>query len=599
MLCSPSDQMTAKFEDLLSQVDSGPWTWMVFALCSVWGLFGAMQAVSVVFLTPAVAHWCHVNELHNTSWTMDQIKNISIPWNTETSSYSSCSQYSKNYSALSVLPYEQALVYNVTSTSPCRAWDYDTSVFRSTVVSEWDLVCDRSYLRSLVQSAFMMGIFVGSPVNGFLADRFGRKKIQSVSLFIFLAVAALAAVVSWFPAFLLCRFLMAFSGHCVYLTSYIIAVETCSVRHRGTIGILFSVPFALGVILLPGFAYLIRDWRHLYLAISLPVVLLIANTILLPESPRWLIQKGLSKKAAEELQRAARWNGQKPLDSIWLAAAIAEIHASEIASPADEHETSDVEVSDRGSSMSFLAALKMLFSSRFIITVTVILSFVWFTCTLVYYGIILNSGNLSADPFVYTALGGVVELPGYLLGAPVVRRIGRRLTLISSLFITSAAILGPLVAASGDKTSWWFLALVLVGKMTVTAGFQVLYLYTSELYPTCIRTQGLGLTSMLGRLGAILSPVITSNLGAVHWSIPSLIFGLTSAGAGLLTCLLPETTQLGLPDTVHEMETLHRKKSGCDEDRHVDDTLLATAEQDVGQSFSKRDNEASDSVNSL
>ncbi|MPC96967.1 Solute carrier family 22 member 20 [Portunus trituberculatus] len=50
-------------------------------------------------------------------------------------------------------------------------------------------------------------------------------------------------------------------------------------RHRGLVGIMFSVPFALGNMLLPGVAYLVRDWRHLHLAISVPVILLISNTM--------------------------------------------------------------------------------------------------------------------------------------------------------------------------------------------------------------------------------------------------------------------------------------------------------------------------------
>ncbi|KAF2367139.1 Major facilitator sugar transporter-like [Trinorchestia longiramus] len=573
---SSPDQMTAKFEDLLAQVDSGPWTWMIFALCSIWGLFGAMQAVSAVFLSPVTAHWCHVTELQNTNWTSEQIKNVSIPWITETSSFSSCSQYERNYSDLAVLSYEEASNVPISNlTQACTAWDYDTSVFRSTVISEWDLVCDRNYLRSFVQSSFMVGVFVGCPTNGILADRFGRKRLLTVSLFMFLAMAGLAAVITWFPVFLLCRFFMAFSGHCVYQTSYIIAVETCSIRHRGTIGILFSVPFALGYILLPGFAYYIRDWRYLHLAISLPVALLIANTIVLPESPRWLIQNGQRKKAAKELQRAARWNRQKPLDSIWLTATIAEIHSTSVqVSPAPDDEDEARDEAD-STSLSFWSALRMLFCGLFMMRVTVVLSLLWFTCTLVYYGIAMNSGNLSADPFVYTALGGAVELPCYFFGAAVVKRMGRRLTLILSLVITSLAILGPMAVPSADKTSWWFLSIVMVGKMMVTAGFQVLYLYTSELYPTCIRTQGLGVTSMLGRCGAIIAPFITDNLGSVHWSIPSLIFGLMSAGAAVVTFLLPETKSHALPDTVQEMEAWHSGVRKGDGGRSYEDTLLA------------------------
>ncbi|CAL4144108.1 unnamed protein product, partial [Meganyctiphanes norvegica] len=104
-------------------------------------------------------------------------------------------------------------------------------------------------------------------------------------------------------------------------------VESCTERQRSIVGIMFCLPFAIGYMLLPGVAYLLRDWRDLHLAISVPVMLLIANTIILPESPRWLIQTGQVARAEKELQKAARWNRRKALDSAWLVATINEIRA--------------------------------------------------------------------------------------------------------------------------------------------------------------------------------------------------------------------------------------------------------------------------------
>ena len=43
------------------------------------GMFGAMQAVAVVFLSPVTDHWCHTAQLQHANWTLEQLKNISIP----------------------------------------------------------------------------------------------------------------------------------------------------------------------------------------------------------------------------------------------------------------------------------------------------------------------------------------------------------------------------------------------------------------------------------------------------------------------------------------------------------------------------------------
>ncbi|KAG7160571.1 Solute carrier family 22 member 15-like 4 [Homarus americanus] len=80
------------------------------------------------------------------------------------------------------------------------------------------------------------------------------------------------------------------------------------------------------------------------------------------------------------------------------------------------------------------------------------------------------------------------------------------------------------------------MTIVMVGN-SITSAYQVVYLYR-QLYPTCLRTQGLGVSSMVGRIGSI-SPFINDML-RVWW--PG------------ITCLLPETKDKTLPDTVDDVE---------------------------------------------
>lgn len=48
---------------------------------------------------------------------------------------------------------------------------------------------------------------------------------------------------------------------------------------------------------------------------------------MLPESPRWLLQKGRWSEAEKELNKAARWNGSKTFDSAWLLTALTQMKA--------------------------------------------------------------------------------------------------------------------------------------------------------------------------------------------------------------------------------------------------------------------------------
>lgn len=53
---------------------------------------------------------------------------------------------------------------------------------------------------------------------------------------------------------------------------------------------------------------------------------------------------------------------------------------------------------------------------------------------------------------------------------------------------------------------WLVIVLFLVGKIGITASFGVLYVYTAELYPTVMRSAGVGASSTFARVGAMLAP---------------------------------------------------------------------------------------------
>ncbi|XP_068221444.1 solute carrier family 22 member 3-like [Palaemon carinicauda] len=563
----------AKFEDILTRLEVGPWHWFLFLLCSLWGIFGSMQTLATAFLNPAVDHWCHIPELVEANWTKEQIWNVFHAQVRRkiggVEQHSQCEMFVRNYTslvgAIDVEDFEGDPLRPKGDwpIQPCSSWDYDHPSSRSTITSEWDLVCNRESLRSLIQSVFMMGVFFGSPLGGYFADRFGRKRLMTGSLWVFIVVSIVASFSPYYQLFLLCRFLMAFNGNIVYQTSYILAVEACTAKQRSIVGILFSVPFAIGYMLLPALAYHVREWRHLHLAISLPVILLIANTILLPESPRWLIQTGKWSEAEKELQRAARWNSRKSFDSTWLLSTIREMKEEADDKKASEKSKKELEEegandasstsNSRRRTKDFLRRLFVFVRTPVLRKVSLIMSFNWITCTMVYYGLSLNFGNFSADPYLYMFLGGLMELPSYTLIIPIVMRIGRKIPLIVFLVSCGVAVL-ILLVLPGERNTWFFLTVVMIGKFLITSAYQVIYLYCSELYPTTLRTRGLGLTSMMGRLGAIISPFINDKLGGYHWAIPSTIFGITSMIAGSLTCLLPETNNVDLPETVADVE---------------------------------------------
>lgn len=65
---------------------------------------------------------------------------------------------------------------------PCTAWEYDANDnLGNTWTSQWDLVCDKEYIKNVAEMFFLLGVATGGILSGYLSDKFGRKKMLFVS----------------------------------------------------------------------------------------------------------------------------------------------------------------------------------------------------------------------------------------------------------------------------------------------------------------------------------------------------------------------------------------------------------------------------------
>ncbi|KAI4833377.1 hypothetical protein KUCAC02_016285 [Chaenocephalus aceratus] len=92
-----------------------------------------------------------------------------------------------------------------------------------------------------------------------------------------------------------------------------------------------------------------------------------------------------------------------------------------------------------------------------------------------------------------------------------------------------------------------------LGKMFAEGAFTKVFLYTSELYPTVIRQSGLGYSSFMALTGVSVSPLIMV-LEELWLPLPAIVFSLVAFAAGLSACLLSETHNSRLPETIEDVE---------------------------------------------
>lgn len=310
-------------------------------------------------------------------------------------------------------------------------------------------------------------------------------------------------------------------------------MELIGTQWRELISVLYQVPFNLGHLTLPLFAYFLRDWRGLQLALSLPSIVLVSYYWLVPESPRWLFTSGQTEKSAEVLQKAARVN-KLPTETIRM----------------------DLEKYSQAANTSSNVArgnIIDLVRTPNLRKKTICMCFNWFVCGLSFFGIAQYIGQMKGDIFSNVAISAALELPGTFLCIYTMKRFGRKRTLLASNTLTAISML--LIAVKPE----WQVELASVALVGMSISFPTVYLYAGELFPTVVRNIGVGTASMIARIGSMLAPFLLE-MKSIQECLPPIVFCVISLiGAGLVL-YLPETRGEPLPATIEDAENFGKKR---------------------------------------
>uniref|UniRef100_A0A8D2KV04 Major facilitator superfamily (MFS) profile domain-containing protein n=1 Tax=Varanus komodoensis TaxID=61221 RepID=A0A8D2KV04_VARKO len=417
---------------------------------------------------------------------------------------------------------------------PCLdGWTYEGSVFASTIVTEWDLVCDFRNLQQMAQSIYMAGVLLGAVVFGGLSDKFGRKALLIWSCFQVAVSGCCAAFAPSFTAYCTFRFLsgMALSGIGLNCTS--LSVEWTPMRSRATVSMVTGYGYSAGQFVLAGVAYAVRDWRWLQLAVSCPYFACFLYSWWFTESARWYTTAGKLDQALKELRKVARVNKRKE--------------------QGEKLSLEDLKVSIQKEKptpkSSFIVA--DLVRTPALRRRTCCLSFVWFSTSFAYYGLAMDLQNFGVSVYLIQVIFGVVDIPAKLIAYGVISYFGRRITQALALILAGLSVASNIFVPQDLKTLRTIFAVF--GKGCLGASFNCVFLYTGELYPTVIRQTGMGFGNTLARVGGIVAPLVRMT-GEYSPSLPLLIYGAAPIVSGIAACFLPETLNVPLPDSVDDVE---------------------------------------------
>jgi len=391
------------------------------------------------------------------------------------------------------------------------------------IITEFQLICDKSYLNQVANSMFFIGAFFGTIVIGWISESFGRKPVMFFCLAIVSFIASLSAFADSFWYFILARSLSGFFLSGIAVSLYVIASEVIGFSYRTISDIFIWNYFSLGLMLLTMKAYLLKNWRHLQLVTTLPYLSMIACFRFFPESLRWLWRTGHYNRANKTVSFIAAEN--KNSDALTMFPNVLSI------------ESDDQDIS----------CFHVLTSRRHMLYFS-ILGFTTFVTGFIYYGLFLVSDYLSGNVYKDFALMAFIEIPANFLAIFCIRRIGRKKTVGIGLISTFVlfGILCILINCRSNISNWRSvtLATALFCKLSLTTSLLTLILWTKELHHLMGRAQSIDVIHSFRPLGGALAPWLTEFIIQSHPVAPFAIMCALSGIVGFSSFVLPDTQDI-------------------------------------------------------
>lgn len=395
----------------------------------------------------------------------------------------------------------------------------------------------------IINSTLMFGVLIGNSIVGTLSDKYGRKPVTGILAPLCVLVAVLSTFLTFdFISYAFWRFLTgAFTGGLGVAVS-VLTLELVGNEYWGKMCIMGSVFFAIGLFILSELAKIFNYWKSLTLATALPNIYLLYIIYITPESPRWLASQGKYDQAENILKMIGRGNNKSEIDLRKVC--LKRENQTPRESP---NQNQNRKVSEGG-----LDILK----SKIVRTRMLVMVVVWYSVSLIYYGLTLGAGDLGDNIYENTIFSGLSELPGYVITIMMMENkvFGRKKSLIIFYFLIflMCAIIDIFALQGHSK-----LILALMSKMLIAGAFAACYTYACELFPTTIRSIGLGWSSMAARIGGISAPFAISLGHMIRKDDDNsgfLFYGIFSLISGFVLFLVPETYGKELFDNIKELE---------------------------------------------
>jgi len=363
---------------------------------------------------------------------------------------------------------------------------------------------------SLLVSVWLIGIMVGALFFGYLADRYGRRKLFLLTLALYSAFTLASAAAPGYFWFLAFRFLTAIGVGAEYSAINSAISEMIPARFRGRANAMVMNFWPLGGILAALItSFLINllppsvGWRLAFGFGAVIAIFTLWARRALPESPRWLAKQGMNGQARAAMEQIE--GGERAFSGVLSAQTRPVGFWTQIASlarrcPGRLALGCALDFSEASGYYGIFAFLPLVVLPKLGIAEGRV---PWFFIV----------GNVGA------AFGG-------LLAAWALDRAGRKTTVTGFYVLAAASMLAMGLASrtgSVQGVTWTFI----LANFCATGSWISAYPTFSEIFPTDLRSTGIGFSVAFGRIGAAAAPPLLVYL-AGRWT-PMAAFGLLAA----------------------------------------------------------------------
>jgi SP family arabinose:H+ symporter-like MFS transporter len=176
----------------------------------------------------------------------------------------------------------------------------------------------------LFVSCALLGCIVGVAFSGYLSDKIGRKKVLFVSAILFLVSAVGFAFSEAYPILILFRILAGMGVGVASNVSPLYISEVAPSHKRGKLVVFYQLAITIGVLsayvsnffiqkyasshsaegnVLMHWLFVENIWRGMFIVGVIPATAFCLLLLIVPESPRWLVQYGKNEEALDILSK--------------------------------------------------------------------------------------------------------------------------------------------------------------------------------------------------------------------------------------------------------------------------------------------------------